>query len=138
MKSPQDVARKWARNLAASTDSIKSGVQNVTVSPTESAARRIDAQVEGVRRAAESGKTQRNLRRVTRDDWVQATLSKGLPRIPSGAQAAVPKMESFMSEWLPFEEQLKQKLASMPRGGLQENIARAVAAMEHNAAFSRR
>lgn len=138
MKNGGDVARKWSRNLAGSTESIKAGVQAVTRAPTESAAARQDAYVQGVERAAANGKWRRGLQRVTLPDWQASMLNKGLARIGSGAAAAVPKMESFMNDWLPYEQQLQQKLQSMPRGDLQTNIARMIAAVEHNAAFQRR
>lgn len=135
MKNAGEAARKWARNLSSSQDSIKQGVMNVTVNPAERAAARQDAYVQGVQRAVNDGKWQRGLRRVTLQSWQDAMITKGLPRISSGASAATAKVQSFLEKWLPHQEALKQKLSSMPRGDLQTNIARAVMAMEHNAAF---
>lgn len=135
MRNPSDVARKWASRLGASGEAIKQGVQNVTVNPAERAAAAQDRYIAGVQRAVAEGKYQRGLRRVTLQAWQESMLQKGLPRIASGASAAIPKMEAFLSKWLPWEEQLKQKLAAMPRGDLQQNIARMIAAVEHNASF---
>lgn len=135
MKNASDVARKWASRLGASSEQIRQGVQGVTQNPAERAAARADAYQAGVMRAVADGRYQRGLRRVTLQSWQDSMLNKGLPRIASGATAAVPKMEAFMSKWLPHEEALKAKLASMPRGDLQTNIARMVAAVEHNASF---
>lgn len=137
-KSASEVAAKWQKNLAASTESIRNGVMNTQVSPTEAAARRQDAYVEGVQRAATSGKWAKGLRRVSKQQWQDAMITKGLPRVASGATQAKPKVEAFMGEWLPYMDQLKNKLESQPRGDLQTNIQRAVTAMEHNAAFTRR
>lgn len=137
MKNPRQVAEKWAKNLSMSTDSIKQGVQAVTVSPMEKAAARQDAYVNGVQRAAASGKWQRGLRRKNLGDWQTAMTGKGLQRISGGATAAIPAMDGFMSQWLPYEDQLKTKLASMPRGDFEQNKQRAIAAMEHNHQFVR-
>lgn len=137
-KSINEIAKKWSRNLAGSTDSIRAGVQAVTESPTEKAARRQDAYIDGVQRAVQDGKWQRGLRRVSNEQWKEATLTKGLPRIAAGAAAAQGKMESFMAEWMPHEEALQRKLESMPRGTLEQNKARALAAIDHNANFRRR
>jgi len=137
MKNPQEVARKWSRNLSGAGESIKAGVQAVTRSPTDAAAARQDAYVAGVERAAASGKWRRGLQRVTLQDWQGAMLGKGIQRIATGAQAAIPKMESFMGEWLPYMAGLQTKLQSMPRGDLNTNIARMVAAVEYNAQFQR-
>ena len=137
MLTPQQAAAKWAQRLGAATDAVKQGVQAVQVSPMEKAANRQDAYISGVTRAANSGKWARGLRRRTLGDWQQSMINKGLPRIASGAAASQPKMESFMQQWLPYEEQLKNKLASMPRGTLEQNKARMNAAVDWNAAFVR-
>lgn len=135
MKNPQTVAAKWARNLTASTDSIRQGVQSVTSNPAEKAIAAKDRWVQGVQRASADGKYERGLRKVTLQMWQEAMLNKGLSRIASGASAGQSKMAAFLEKWLPHQESLKQKLASMPRGDLQTNVARMVAAVEHNAAF---
>jgi len=135
MQNAADVAKKWSRNLAASTESIRQGVQSVTQNPAEKAAQRQDAYLAGVQRAVAEGKYQRGLRRVTLQSWQEAMLSKGLTRIASGASAATPKVQAFLEKWLPYQQQLQSKLATMPRGDLQSNIQRAVTAMEFNAQF---
>lgn len=135
MKNPQQVAQKWSQNTARSTDAIRAGVQAVTVNPAEKAAARQDAYVAGVQRAVADGKYRRGLAKVTLQSWQDAMLTKGLGRVSSGAAAAQPKMASFMEKFLPYLEQGKQRLASMPRGDLQQNISRMIAMVEHNAAF---
>jgi hypothetical protein len=136
--SASQAAQKWNRNLAGSTQAIKDGVNAVTVSPTEKAARQADAYAQGVARAVADGSYQAGLRKVTLDDWKTAMTSKGIPRIASGAQAAVGKMEDFLTEFLPHVEAGQRMLESMPRGDIQQNIQRAVAMIEHNAKFKRR
>lgn len=134
-KDPAAVAAKWSKNLAGSTDSIRAGVQAVTVAPTQRAAQRLDAYLAGVQQAVASGKMARKLNAHSLADWQQSMLNKGVNRVAAGATAAVPKMQAFLAKWLPYQDQLKQKLANMPRGDLQTNIQRAVTAIEHNAAF---
>lgn len=135
MKNASEVARKWASRLGAAGESIRQGVQAVTVNPAERAAARQDAYIAGVQRAVADGRYLRGLRRTTLQGWQDAMVNKGLPRIASGATAAIPKFQAFMEKWIPHEEALKAKLANQPRGDLQQNIARAVMAMEHNAQF---
>lgn len=135
MKNPTLVAQKWARNLSGSTDSIKAGVQAVTTNPAEKAIAAKDRYVQGVQRAAADGKYERGLRKVTLQSWQEAMLGKGLQRIAGGASAGQSKMAAFLEKWLPYQEQLRQKLQSMPRGDLQQNISRMIAAVEHNANF---
>src|SRR5262245_1546875 len=101
MKNAADVARKWASRLGAAGESIRQGVQGVTVNPAERAAARQDAYVAGVQRAVADGRYVRGLRRVTLQSWQDAMLSKGLPRVASGATAALPKVQNFLEKWLP-------------------------------------
>lgn len=136
-KNPGDVARKWQRNLSASAESARTGVASVTRNPAEAAAAREDAYVQGVQRAAINGKWRRGLQRVTLSDWQRSMTEKGIPRMASGAAAAVGKMETFMSAWLPHMEGLKSKLANMPRGDLEANKARMIAAVDHATQFRR-
>ena len=134
-KNPTEVAAKWHRNLASSTESIRQGVAGVTRSPTEAAAAQQGAYQQGVQRAIDSGKWRRGLQAVSLQDWQRAMLDKGLQRVATGAASAKPKMESFMGQWLPHMDGLKSKLQSMPRGDLEQNKARMLAAVDHAASF---
>lgn len=135
-KNPNDIAKKWARNLGQSGESIRSGVMGVTESPTQKAAQRADAYMQGVQRAVTDGKWQAGLNRVSTEDWRRAMLDKGLPRIASGASNGTPKMEAFMGEFLPHLEEGRRNLPA--RGGLENNIQRMVQMVQHNASFRRR
>ena len=126
MKNPQAVADKWAAKLGASGQAIKDGIDQVTTAPTLKAAQQVDRYVQGVQEAATSGKWQRGLQSVSLQDWKDAMTNKGLTRITSGATAAKPKFAAFMSKLLPYQDGVVKQLDSMPRGGLQENIARMV------------
>lgn len=138
MRDPASVAKSWSQNLARSTEKIREGIQRVQEAPTAAAARRQDAYIEGVRKAAEEGKWRRGLMRVSLSDWQHAVETKAIPRIANGAAAGQSKMEQFMTEWLPHVEQLRSKLAAMPKGTLEDAKQRVIAAIEHNASFRRR
>ena len=137
-KSPQQIAQKWARDLAASTETIRQGVEAVTESPTAKAAARADAYLRGVQQSVADGKWQAGLNRVSLAQWKDDMLTKALPRIASGASAAEPKFAAFMSEFMPYIEQGLRQLDSMPRGDLNQNIQRMVSMVQHNARFQRR
>ncbi|HET6917654.1 MAG TPA: hypothetical protein VFH56_16325 [Acidimicrobiales bacterium] len=125
-KNAADVAKKWAQNLTGSTQSVQQGVQAVTTAPTALAAAQAQAFVTGVTNAVASGKWQAGLNRVSLQDWQNAMIQKGIPRIGPGATAAQGKFASFMSQLLPFQQSLSQQLAQMPRGDINANIQRMV------------
>lgn len=123
-KNAADVASKWANNLGAAGPSIQKGVQSVQTAPTQLAAKNPDGYLAGVQRAVSSGRWQRNLMNVTLQEWQQAMIQKGLPRIQAGAQMGKANMQSFMQDFLPYVYSSQQQLASQPRGNLEQNISR--------------
>lgn len=138
LPSAQQVAINWRNGMSNSSEKLKAGINAVTESPTAKAANNIDRMVAGVQRAAQSGKTAAALKRVTLEDWKQAMLSKGVSRVAAGAQQAQPKVQAFMEEFLPHIAAGQAKIASMPRGDLEANLARANEMARHTASFRRR
>lgn len=137
MLSPSQIADKWSRNLGAATQAIGQGVDAVTVSPTEKAARQVEAYAAGIQRAIADGKYTAGLRRVSLEDWKRSMKEKGIQRIASGASAAKPKFEAFMGTFMPHLESGMRMLESMPRGSFEQNMARAMAMAEHNRKYRR-
>jgi hypothetical protein len=134
-KSPAQIAEKWARNLGAAGESIRQGVEAVTEAPGQKAAARSQAYLDGVMRAVSSGKWAENVGKVSLADWKNSMVTKGLGRIAAGATAAKGKMQSFMAEFLPYEQRVVSSLP--PRGDLAQNIERMVAVVRANAEFKR-
>lgn len=131
VKDPATVAQKWANNLSAAGPSIQAGVQAVTTAPGVAAAQQKAVWIAQL--TANADKWARNVSAVSLQTWQQDMINKGLPRIATGAQAAIPKMTLFMQQWLPYVNQGVQSLP--PRGTIQQNIQRAVAMMNYNAQF---
>lgn len=120
----EQIAEKWARNASAATQSMKEGVQGVTVSPMEKAANAQDAYLAGVQRAVSTGKWQRGLRSVSLAQWKDDMINKGIPRISQGVNNAKAKYTQFMRELMSHVGQIKQELETMPRGDLETNLNR--------------
>ena len=71
---------------------------------------------------------------VPLSDWQQSMTTKGIPRISSGATAAIPKMQSFLTKSLPYIQNAVSSLP--PRGDLNANIARMTAFVQKMSQFS--
>lgn len=136
--TPQQAAEKWQRKLSAAGTDIQNGVARVTESPTVAAARNVNGYIQGVQDAVASGKWQAGLGRVTLQQWQSQMTNVGIPRIASGATAAVPKFQAFMQEFLPYEDQGVAQVNQMPKASLEDGIARANAMIRWNAGFRRR
>lgn len=131
MKDPATVAANWAQRLGQSTTAITNGVNAVTVAPGQAAARQKTLWVNNV--AAAANKWAANTAAVPLSDWQQAMVNKGVPRIASGAQAAEPKFQAFMSKLLPYISSTTSALP--PRGDLNANITRMTQFVQKMAQF---
>lgn len=120
MPSADQVAAKWAQNLSASVPAIKAGVQAVTTAPGQAAALQKSAYLSGVQSAGDRWAA--NVSAVSLQSWQNSTITKGVDRVASGAQAAQPKFQTAMQTLLP---KIAAAVNGLPaRGGLEANILR--------------
>lgn len=124
--TPQQAREKHARNLKAASQDITNGVNAVTVAPGQQAAAKQNKMLNNLTEAVNSGKWARRVASVPLQEWQQKMLTKGLPRISSGVDAAAGKIEAFFGELLPYQDTLKQQISTMPDLTLDDNIQRMV------------
>lgn len=135
MPSATQAATNWKNGMSNSGTKLTAGVNAVTQSPTAKAAQAVDRMVAGIQRAAQSGKIAAALNAVSLQDWKDAMINKGVPRVAAGASAAVPRVQAFFQQFLPYLAAGVQQLESQPRGDLETNIARSAFMQRYNAAF---
>ena len=132
-KDPTASAAKWASRLAAAaTDgTIAAGIDRVTVSPGQLAARAKDTWAANT--AAAKDRFAANSAAVTTESWKASAKDKGVPRISQGAADAQPKMAAFLNKLIPFVTSAAAALP--PRGPFSQNLQRSVqmATALHNA-----
>lgn len=121
MPSATDAAQRWAQNFGAAGTRWAAGVQSVQVAPGQLAARA--KQLWAQNTAAAVDRFAANSAKVTREQWIEQTVTKGQPRLASGAQAAQPKVEAAFSKLFPFIANVVNGLP--PRGDIEANINRA-------------
>lgn len=131
----QQAADKWSQRLSASTQQIQDGVNRVTQPPGQKAAAAANLWLQRVQQSRD--KFANNVARVSLQDWQAAMINKGIPRISQGATAGAPKMAAFMNEFLPHLAQGVATVDRMPKGTIEQSIARAEAMIRHNASFRR-
>lgn len=130
---PNAGTAKWVAGLSGATAQITAGVNAVTRAPGAAAAANVQVWLARVQASAQ--KWQTNVGRVPLADWQRSMIEKGIPRIAQGAQANQDKMLAFNQKFYPYLETGMNKVKAMPKTTLQDNIQRAVAMIQHNAAF---
>jgi hypothetical protein len=136
--TPDEFVEKHARRLKGSVDDMRRGVERVTSAPTAAAASKKDKMRANINVALDSGKWERNLRRVTLEDWKGKMLNKGLGRVATGIDEAAPKVRSFAAELLPYEDTLKASVDKLPDTTLEDSINRMTTWARGMAKFSRK
>lgn len=128
--SAQQWLQKWSNNLNAAGPYIKAGVARVSVAPGQSAAAAADRMLSGVQAAVTSGKWARNVSAVSLADWQNAMVNKGIPRLQQGTAQAVASKGNAITTLLSNVDAAAATANALPKGGLQQGIARAVAFMQ--------
>lgn len=121
-QTPDQIAQRWAQNLGSATQKITDGVNSVSVSPGQAAARQKAVYLQNVQASVD--KWASRTAAVPLDTWKQDMINKGIPRIATGAAAAQPKFQTFMTALLPHIASQVQALPA--RGNLEANINRMV------------
>lgn len=134
--NPAEVAAKWANRTSGATAEYKAGVQAVKQAPGVAAAAAVDRMIARLQELRDSGKLAQRMQSVSLSEWQAAALGKGADRLASGARAAQPKMQQFMSEFLPFVEGVANSLPA--RGDFSQNMQRMIANAEAIHQFKRR
>lgn len=120
MKTPQQIAANWASKMAGASQNTTNGVNAVQTAPGQQAAAQVNAYTAGVQN--NSSKWAKNVAGVSLQSWQSSMITKGIPRMASGAAAATSKVANFQSQLQPY---IQSAVASLPaRGPKGTNQAR--------------
>lgn len=133
--NPQAATQKWVSNLSAAADRMTAGAQGVTKAPGQAAAAAADKWLQRVTQA--KAKFAANVSAVSLQDWQNAYINIGVPRVAQGAQAKQGKMQDFMSQFLPYLQRGVSTIDAMPSTTLEDGIARATAMIRYNSKFKK-
>lgn len=132
----QQWLQKWGNALSASGTAISAGVDNVKTAPGVTAAAAQDRMLAGINDAVTSGRWAKAVAGVSLDAWKQSMKNKGIPHIAQGVAQAQSTKVTQITALLNAVDASTQAIASLPKGGLENNINRATAfmrAMSQNA-----
>lgn len=135
--TPDQIARKQADRLKAASAEFRSGVESVTQAPGQLAAQAQAKMRAGILDAIDSGRWASAVSAVSLADWKARMIEKGLPRLASGVDAAIPKMTKFYQALISYQDSLKSEIDRMPSMTLEDNINRMTTWVRRMAEFKK-
>lgn len=137
VKSAQAVAGKWAQNLGNASQSIRDGVNAVTIAPGQAAAAQAPRMLQRITEALQSGKWANAVSSVSLQQWQNAMLTNGLPNLANGVRKGQPKMQAHLTTFLPFLANVQQQVRAMPNVTQSDREARMIANMRQIAGYKK-
>lgn len=132
--TPTEVAAKWATRTAAATPDLVAGVERVTEAPGRKAAAQRAVYLQNT--TANVDKWARRVAAVPLETWKER-MREGANRVATGVNQKQGKVESFWQEFGPFQDSVTAQTRAMPRGSLQQNLARMLNQATKTADFKR-
>ncbi|MEM3662371.1 MAG: hypothetical protein QXI68_02180 [Sulfolobales archaeon] len=135
--NPSEFAEKWSRNLSASVEYIRRGVEKTSVAPSAKAIESKEKLKRKLVEAIDKGVWENALKKYTLDQWKRDMLEKGIPRIPDGADKAKPKVQDFASKLLPYIDAGLARIKELPSLTLEDSIRRATEWIRYMSQFKK-
>lgn len=125
-----------AMNSSATTTKYKEGINGVSESPMEKAIAAKDRYLSGVQAAVASGAYEEGLRSTSLSTYKANAIAKA-DRLASGANAASAKQRAFYQKAVGVWQQIRDGVASMPKGGKANALDRVGKALDLLATLKR-
>jgi len=120
----EEYAEKWGRRLKASTEDVRRGIDRVDHAPGLQAARAQELMETRLMEAINSGMWAKQVAGVSLDEWKTAFLTKGVPRIAAGVDAAHNKQVDMAQDLLAAVDAASAKANALPKGTIEDSINR--------------
>lgn len=126
---------KWLTGISGAQDRMKAGALAVKDSPGALAAQAADKWLARV--TASKAKFIANSNNVSLQQWQNAYINTGLPRVSQGAQDKQGKYTAAMDAFLPYMAQGLQQIDRMPNNTIEDAVNRAAAMIRWNSKYVR-
>jgi len=120
---------KWGNQLNASGQYIQAGVNAVKTAPGIAAAAQQNLMLTNLTASITSGQWAKAVSAVSLQAWQAAMINKGIPHISAGVTSAQQNKTASITALLAAVDASVAAIQNLPKGGLQNNINRAVAYM---------
>ncbi len=122
----QQWLEKWGRRMNSAGTDITAGVDRVKEAPGIKAAAAQALMLQHLTEAITSGKWAAQVGAVTLTQWQDDMKTKGIPRIAQGVTAAQKSKTAIIGQLLAAVDAAAESARALPRGSLEQNIARSV------------
>ena len=136
--TPQQAQAKHAARLKAAQTDMADGVRRVTEAPGIKAAAAADKMRANLVAKIDDGTWGRRVSGVTLGEWQEKMLTKGVPRVAAGIDAAAAKVTEFYTQLFDHENTVMAEVERLPDVTLEDSIVRATTWIRRMAEFERR
>jgi len=136
--TPSEFAEKHNRRLKAALPDMEAGIKKVAKAPTEQAAAKQEKMKQRLIARIDDGTWANRLRAVGLEEWREKAITKGIPRVSAGIDAAREKVENFASQLLPHIDAGRAAIEKMPDITLEDSINRMSTFVRHMAKFKKK
>jgi len=124
LPSAQEVAAKWAQRAGSASQEYIEGAQRTDKDPTALAIAAIPRMRSEILAAIDSGRVAAGLRRVGKQGWLDAIVSKGATNYATGVSQAEGKVAAAFGPLLSYISGGLSRVSSMPANTDAERKAR--------------
>lgn len=132
-KNPTQVTAKWLASYQGSATAMTQGAQAVTTAPGQLAANQKAYWLQKI--TASADKWAARVAAVTLPQWQQAYINLGIQRGQAGATAKQGNYLTFITEYMNWLQGQVTTIKAMPKGNIQQSVARAAAMIQASAAW---
>jgi len=136
--TPEEFAEKHNRRLKSALPDMEAGIKKVTEAPTAKAAAKQEKMKQRLIARIDDGTWAARLKKVGVDEWKEKAISKGIPRVSAGIDAARDKVTDFASQLLPHIDAGKAAIDKMPDITLEDSINRMSTFVRHMSKFKKK
>jgi len=120
----EELTEKWGRRTKAAVPDIQAGIARVTESPMDKAADKAEKMKMNLIASIDDGTWAKRLRAVPLSSWKDKTIQKVGERLAGGVDAAHDKHLRFASWLNARQDEISNKVKTMPDMTLEDNINR--------------
>lgn len=136
--TPAEAAEKHARRLKGAIGDMETGINKVTEAPGVAAGKKAAKMLANLTAKVQDGTWKRRVEAVPLEEWKGKMISKGLPRVAGGVDAAMPKTTDFFAQLLPAIDAAQAKVKAMPDLTIEDSINRMTTFVRDMAKFKKK